>query len=152
MRRSIGPPRDKQTLAERVKVFVRVRPALKEETPGAIATNGPAKLRLAKCVLITTSSATAIHSNNHSMDKAEAKGELQYDAVLPQSTTQEEVYTIAVEPVVDDVLNGYNGTIMACTQKVFCLHLCTHPDGTQMARPVPARHTRCRPSAPTTSA
>lgn len=49
------------------------------------------------------------------MDKAEAKGELEYDAVLPQATTQEEVYHIAVEPVVDDVLNGYNGTIMACT-------------------------------------
>lgn len=76
--------------------------------------------------------------------------------MLPTTTTQEEVYHIAVEPVVDDVLNGYNGTIMACTYEDAMMHT---QDGeytlaatTQMARRVQARRTRCRPSAQTTLA
>lgn len=42
--------------------------------------------------------------------------ELQYDQVLATSSTQADVYHAAVKPVVTEVLNGYNGTILAYGQ------------------------------------
>lgn len=40
-----------------------------------------------------------------------------FDVVLDTNATQAELYHSAVAPIVEDVLNGYNGTIMAygCT-------------------------------------
>lgn len=40
-----------------------------------------------------------------------------FDVVLDTAATQADLYHSAVAPIVDDVLNGYNGTIMAygCT-------------------------------------
>ena len=40
-----------------------------------------------------------------------------FDVVLGPHATQADLYRSAVAPIVDDVLNGYNGTIMAygCT-------------------------------------
>lgn len=42
--------------------------------------------------------------------------EFKFDQVLRQDSTQGDVYAAAVEPVVADVLNGYNGTVMAYGQ------------------------------------
>jgi hypothetical protein len=42
--------------------------------------------------------------------------EFKFDEVLRQRSTQGDVYAAAVEPVVADVLNGYNGTVMAYGQ------------------------------------
>lgn len=42
--------------------------------------------------------------------------EFKFDEVLRQHSTQGDVYAAAVEPVVADVLNGYNGTVMAYGQ------------------------------------
>lgn len=42
--------------------------------------------------------------------------EFKFDEVLRQQSTQGDVYAAAVEPVVADVLNGYNGTVMAYGQ------------------------------------
>ena len=36
--------------------------------------------------------------------------------VLPEAASQVDVYQAAVQPIVEDVLNGYNGTIMAYGQ------------------------------------
>lgn len=36
--------------------------------------------------------------------------------ILPENSVQADVYQAAVQPVVEDVLNGYNGTIMAYGQ------------------------------------
>ena len=36
--------------------------------------------------------------------------------ILPEDSVQADVYQAAVQPVVEDVLNGYNGTIMAYGQ------------------------------------
>lgn len=36
--------------------------------------------------------------------------------ILPEDSVQSDVYQAAVQPVVEDVLNGYNGTIMAYGQ------------------------------------
>jgi kinesin family protein 5 len=42
--------------------------------------------------------------------------EFQFDAVLPSTTLQVDVYNMVARTVVLDVLNGYNGTIMAYGQ------------------------------------
>ncbi|KAH8974627.1 hypothetical protein BDL97_01G111800 [Sphagnum fallax] len=42
--------------------------------------------------------------------------EFQFDAVMPATALQVDVYNTAAQPVVLDVLNGYNGTIMAYGQ------------------------------------
>lgn len=39
--------------------------------------------------------------------------------VLATSADQQDVYKAAVEPIVEDVLQGYNGTIMAYGQVIF---------------------------------
>ena len=39
-----------------------------------------------------------------------------YLQILPEDSVQSDVYQAAVQPVVEDVLNGYNGTIMAYGQ------------------------------------
>ena len=39
-----------------------------------------------------------------------------YDYVFDMSSTQKGVYDVAVVPVVESVLNGYNGTILAYGQ------------------------------------
>lgn len=50
--------------------------------------------------------------------------EFKFDEVLRQQSTQGDVYAAAVEPVVADVLRGYNGTVMAYGQTGPCCH-CT---------------------------
>ena len=42
--------------------------------------------------------------------------EFQFDAVLPPTATQSDVFAVAARPVIADVLNGYNGTVMAYGQ------------------------------------
>ncbi len=39
-----------------------------------------------------------------------------FDRVLPSATSQEEVYNSVARPIVNYVLNGYNGTIFAYGQ------------------------------------
>lgn len=39
-----------------------------------------------------------------------------YDYVFDMDTTQPQVYDITVKPIVDSVLDGYNGTILAYGQ------------------------------------
>lgn len=39
-----------------------------------------------------------------------------FDYVFDLTTTQKKIYDIAVVPVVESVLNGYNGTILAYGQ------------------------------------
>lgn len=41
---------------------------------------------------------------------------LSFLQILPEDSVQADVYQAAVQPVVEDVLNGYNGTIMAYGQ------------------------------------
>ncbi|RMZ57100.1 hypothetical protein APUTEX25_002332 [Auxenochlorella protothecoides] len=43
-------------------------------------------------------------------------GDYEFDEVLPPSASQADVYAAAVRPIVEDVLAGYNGTVMAYGQ------------------------------------
>lgn len=39
-----------------------------------------------------------------------------FDRILPPEASQQDVYNEAVRPIVDDVLLGYNGSVMAYGQ------------------------------------
>eukprot|EP00887_Chlorella_sp_A99_P003331 scaffold26.g3331.t1 len=98
-RRTTGADDDRPD-GERVKVFVRVRPTRAEgETSGAV-TIKPDGRGLVVC-------------RDHG---SIACSEFDFDAVLPPGATQSDVYQAAVRPIVEDVLAGYNGTVMAYGQ------------------------------------
>ncbi|PRW45489.1 Kinesin-related 3 [Chlorella sorokiniana] len=85
---------------ERVKVFLRVRPPKAEgETPGALRIKPDGK-----GVVVYREHATIPSSD------------FEFDRVLGPSASQSDVYHAAVKPIVEDVLNGYNGTLMAYGQ------------------------------------
>ncbi|KAK9806570.1 hypothetical protein WJX73_003259 [Symbiochloris irregularis] len=91
--RALSPERS----SEKVRVVVRCRPAHGEETAGGVA------LDSSSCQLTLHRGATG--SVNFT-----------FDQVLSQNAPQAEVYDTAALDVVDDVLNGFNGTIMAYGQ------------------------------------
>jgi len=59
-------------------------------------------------------------THEHSLHRSKAEiacSSFAFDTVLGAGASQADLYKAAVAPVVEDVLNGYNGTIMAygCT-------------------------------------
>eukprot|EP00271_Cylindrocystis_brebissonii_P005282 TRINITY_DN1725_c0_g1_i1.p1 TRINITY_DN1725_c0_g1~~TRINITY_DN1725_c0_g1_i1.p1 ORF type:complete len:749 (-),score=129.47 TRINITY_DN1725_c0_g1_i1:469-2715(-) len=84
---------------ERVRVTIRVRPPTETEAES----QGAAVLEIdpSKGIVV-------VHRDEST--------EFQFDAVLPPSASQGDVYGVAARPVVADVLNGYNGTVMAYGQ------------------------------------
>ncbi|KAK9845464.1 hypothetical protein WJX81_007142 [Elliptochloris bilobata] len=84
---------------ERVKVVVRVRPPFAHETGGAvkIAPDG-------KALVLYREGSTAPHSG------------FEFDKVLRENASQADVYQAAVRSIVDDVMQGFNGTVMAYGQ------------------------------------
>lgn len=45
-----------------------------------------------------------------------AESKFMFDRILPPEASQQDVYNEAVRPIVDDVLLGYNGSVMAYGQ------------------------------------
>ncbi|GAB4821469.1 hypothetical protein N2152v2_008515 [Parachlorella kessleri] len=84
---------------ERVRVFVRVRPPKPEESPGGL------KLKQGGKGVVVYREHASIPVSDWDFDK-----------VLGPSSSQSDVYQAAVKPIVEDVLNGYNGTVMAYGQ------------------------------------
>jgi hypothetical protein len=81
---------------ERVKVFVRVRPTnlAAHETPGAL------RIRPDGRALVCTRDDRSV-------------AEFTFDAVLGPESSQADVYAAVARPGVQDVLRGYNATILA---------------------------------------
>ncbi|KAJ4462120.1 putative Kinesin heavy chain [Paratrimastix pyriformis] len=50
------------------------------------------------------------------ISRGEGKRDFQFDHVFQMTSTQAEVFDIVARPVVDDVLNGYNGSVLAYGQ------------------------------------
>eukprot|EP00798_Chlamydomonas_sp_ICE-L_P003293 gene3293-13319_t len=86
--------------SERVRVVVRLRPPLGgEDAGGALAHEAG--------------------SNNlvlHRPDAPVTHSEFCFDTVLSPEASQHDVFNAGVRDVVDDVMNGYNGTVMAYGQ------------------------------------
>eukprot|EP00897_Mesotaenium_endlicherianum_P005553 jgi/Mesen1/5025/ME000025S04423 len=90
---------------ERVRVTIRVRPPTPAEAKNDVGT--PAM------EISPDNDRVIIHPYRLGMIEP---AEFQFDAVLPPEAGQGDVYNVAARPIVRDVLNGYNGTIMAYGQ------------------------------------
>ncbi|KAL3161494.1 hypothetical protein ABBQ32_010369 [Trebouxia sp. C0010 RCD-2024] len=90
---------DAKSQGERVKVVVRLRPPFPHETGGGVVVN-------------KEQSSISVFRERSSV----AQSEFEFDKILAEDSLQADVYQAAVQPVVEDVLNGYNGTIMAYGQ------------------------------------
>ena len=86
---------------ESVKVAVRLRPMSKKEIAS----------KFAKIIRIDQDGASAFITNPQGSEV-----QFTYDFAFPDTCTQEEIYENTAAPIVDGVLNGYNGTIFAYGQ------------------------------------
>ncbi|KAL4547102.1 hypothetical protein Ndes2526B_g07887 [Nannochloris sp. 'desiccata'] len=84
---------------ERVKVFVRVRPTHSNETPNALKLKRDGR-------------SLALHRNGGDVHHHHAS-DFSFDGVLGPEASQADVYDIAAKQAVNDVLHGYNATLMA---------------------------------------
>ncbi|EYU40548.1 hypothetical protein ABFS82_05G091500 [Erythranthe guttata] len=102
-RSSTGSSRDDSTVSGRVRVAVRLRPRNSEEMV--------ADADFADCVELQPElKRLKLRKNNWDSDTFE------FDEVLTEFASQKRVYEIVAKPVVESVLDGYNGTVMAYGQ------------------------------------
>jgi kinesin family protein 5 len=87
--------------AERVKVVVRVRPPVTSEEKASGAVN----------VVVAGNQLTLQREHTVTMPQSEFR----FDQILDVDATQQDVFA-SVKEVVEDVLKGYNGTLMAYGQ------------------------------------
>lgn len=50
------------------------------------------------------------------LDSQEAQGSFTFDRVFPMNSRQADIFDFSIRPTVDDILNGYNGTVFAYGQ------------------------------------
>ena len=99
---------------ERVKVYVRVKPPLDEAMlPPCVSVVPPG---------VAEGTGRSAASNRLLLQRTSRHGEgvaakaYAFDGVLDRDASQADVYREVAQPVVDDVLRGYNGTILAYGQ------------------------------------
>jgi hypothetical protein len=95
----------KTSASECVKVVLRCRPLNSKERE-----DGREKI----VEMDTAIGQVVLH--NPKGDNSEPPKSFTFDAVMPESITQKEVYDIAARPIVASALEGYNGTIFAYGQ------------------------------------
>ncbi|MBA0863418.1 hypothetical protein Goshw_020871 [Gossypium schwendimanii] len=99
----LGPPLCFYSVPGRVRVAVRLRPRNAEESV--------ADADFADCVELQPElKRLKLRKNNWDTDTYE------FDEVLTEFASQKRVYEVVAKPVVEGVLDGYNGTIMAYGQ------------------------------------
>ncbi|KAL5981789.1 hypothetical protein ACLOJK_015853 [Asimina triloba] len=88
---------------ERVRVAVRLRPRNAEDNSS--------DADFSDCVELQPElNRLKLRKNNWCSES------FKFDEVLPESASQKRVYEVVAKPVVESVLNGYNGTVMAYGQ------------------------------------
>lgn len=93
---------------QRVNVFVRIKPSLEdEESRLCVAVGNNTRAPSQETLVLEKQS-------RHGDDRCSK--EYVFDGVLGQEASQSEVYQAVAQPVVDDVVHGYNGTILAYGQ------------------------------------
>ncbi|KAF9685739.1 hypothetical protein SADUNF_Sadunf03G0085400 [Salix dunnii] len=100
---SLGTAKDDNGVPGRVRVAVRLRPRNEEEMV--------ADADFADCVeLLPEVKRLKLRKNNWDSDTYE------FDEVLTEFASQKRVYEVVAKPVVESVMDGYNGTVMAYGQ------------------------------------
>ncbi|XP_076059316.1 kinesin-like protein 64D isoform X2 [Oratosquilla oratoria] len=90
---------------ENVRVVVRVRPLSEKEMKSRY-----------KSVVITDDLNDSLHVMNPGAQDGEPPKVFTFDSVFGQESKQVDVYNLAARPIVENVLEGYNGTIFAYGQ------------------------------------
>lgn len=88
---------------ENVRVFVRVRPLSKKE-------QSEARLNIVK---VDTKENLIVLAKNDCVEKCRP---YKFDQVFPEDSTQMDLYRVIAAPIVEKILQGYNGTIFAYGQ------------------------------------
>lgn len=99
--------KDVEESAENVSVYIRVRPLNKKEKSENVRS---------AIHLETSENLLSLIKPCGNLGKPEKPKTFKFDHIFPESTTQMEIYRRVALPVVDKVLNGYNGTIFAYGQ------------------------------------
>lgn len=99
--------KNEEDTSENVRVYIRVRPLNKKE-----------KTQNVRNVVHIDSkeNVLALIKPGRPFEKIEKPKSFKFDHIFPESTSQMEIYRRVALPVVDKVLNGYNGTIFAYGQ------------------------------------
>ena len=95
-------------LQQRVNVYVRVKPSLEDIEARPCVSVGVKNGHQQQETLVLEK------QSRHGEDRCSK--EYTFDGVLGQHASQAEVYQAVAQPVVDDVVRGYNGTILAYGQ------------------------------------
>ena len=101
-----GAPPQRDAIRTRIRVVVRVRPAIAEDVEAARDA-----AQYEECVEEDAARGT-LQLKKPFFDTRE----FSLDTVLARDATQAQTYEVVGRPVVDDVLAGYNGTILAYGQ------------------------------------
>lgn len=107
---------------QRVKVYIRLRPSVGASACVSVqdAYDGNAAAHTSRPSSSSASSSSSCSSLV--LEKPSRQGDTSttrrytFDGVLDQGATQADVYREVAQPIVDDVLEGYNGTILAYGQ------------------------------------
>lgn len=91
--------------ASNIKVFLRVRPSAKPSSGFQVNSDqGSVSFELEK------------NTPDYEVNNLKTSHSFRFDGVLGMKTTQEDMLNIVAKPVIQDVLNGVNGTIFAYGQ------------------------------------
>ena len=106
--------RKKNEPVHRFNVIVRIRPQIESDTAGLSKEELDQRQDdFKQCVFKSEKCENKIILKN---EKADKETETTFDRVLDGNCSQEEVYKIFCKKLVEEVLKGYNGTIMAYGQ------------------------------------
>lgn len=86
---------------ENIKIYLRIRPFLPREDNDGSAGRRPSSVQLAGDGLVSF------------VSRGVAAETFEYDAVGGPETEQEEVFRAVAQPITENCLQGYNGTIFA---------------------------------------
>ena len=104
--RSTEAPTTMTTSADTVRVLVRVRPPNAREIASGYA----------KALTVHEQRAITLHNRSNARESVKGSSCYAYDHVCDEAVTQEEIFQRVGRDVVDGVVEGYNGCVLAYGQ------------------------------------
>ena len=118
---ALGHGVDQETDLVNVRVCIRCRPLMDSEKKGrenvAVVAMHPQRREVVLGLMGTAATNTGfsnLTANGTMNVERKLTKTFTFDKVFDLKATQEEVYYDAIDPLVNEVLEGYNGTVFAC--------------------------------------
>ncbi|KAI3425840.1 hypothetical protein D9Q98_007814 [Chlorella vulgaris] len=108
-----APPTDVEEVAEAVKVVVRIRPALPRELNGFRPFENAMLVDPSRHVVTVSENLAALNNNGVENGIVYNSYRFGFDRVYGPESTQEDVYSQSARPAVQNVLQGFNASIIA---------------------------------------